>query len=271
MFTTVNTLQKLKGMFCHTPHPPLTFSPYAWVKINCYIQLIGDLEITGLGKIEDNIITDIMIFEQEVRSAFVECPVDAITNFLIDNPTTAHLWRLDWHSHVNMATSPSVTDIKNYEVMQQLRMGEPFPFLIINKRQQMTCKEYVADGMTPHIDIHIPTDTISTTMLTQIYNEAKADVERLCTQYVAPPAAVTTTNQTWSYGYQEAYGKKKDSNYQNPWYKPAPTYAEENIQMAWAEKKVALCKICEGELSTEEEEQGYCDSCLIKLYTQNNE
>ena len=58
-------LSFLKNLFCKKPIERLEFSPKAWLKINAYINLIGDLEITGLGKVVKiegkDIITDIII------------------------------------------------------------------------------------------------------------------------------------------------------------------------------------------------------------------
>ena len=69
-----NCWGKIKRMFI--PVKPIldkiVFSELAWAKIHCYINLIGNLEITGFGKIEDGIVTDIKIIRQSVKSTLVD-------------------------------------------------------------------------------------------------------------------------------------------------------------------------------------------------------
>ena len=144
-------------MFLPPSFTKLEFTPYAWVKINCYINIIGDLEVTGLGKIEDGLITDVKLLHQRVKPAFVECNPEAIADFMREvGMREISKWKLDWHSHVNMATSPSGTDWNNYEVMSELREGQQFPVMIVNKSQSVYCGCYMGKSSTKPIEIIKP-------------------------------------------------------------------------------------------------------------------
>ena len=168
-------------MFCKKPIERLEFSPKAWLKINAYINLIGDLEITGLGKVEKiegkDIITDIIILKQIVDSIKCECEATAIPNFLNTLPIEERqLWILDWHSHVDMAVTPSLTDTNNYRTMFAIRLNNIFPVMIINKQQNIYCANYYGNDYYKNIPVSYSLGVTEEEIKT-IYKECQKDIE----------------------------------------------------------------------------------------------
>lgn len=261
---------------------PLTFTPEAWVKINCYIHLIGNLEITGLGKIEDNKITDVKLLTQEVRAAYVECDDDAISDFIQQHPTEAHLWQLDWHSHVDMSTSPSGTDWKNYAEMQEIRMGNTFPFLVINKSQEMTAGEYIGGGKYHRLTINKPESIpLTQQQMKDIYEQCKADIQLHCTQYVATVTYGIPQHKYYGYNTTNYYGVASGRYSQKKTTEQCLFCSADLTTQYERERKHCMeclkedegfatqqCLSCQAALTAEEEEQGegYCFNCLIGNY-----
>lgn len=216
--TPANCFRLIKNLFSEKPITEYTFTPLAWAKINFYINLIGDLEITGLGKLEGNMITDIGILRQVVRSAYVSCDEIAIAEFMRDKaPEEAIKWNLDWHSHVDMGVTPSSTDKNNYEVMGSLRFGEIFPFMIINKSQDIYSANYYGNGHWRNIKIHKPIEAeMQNLNLKEIHDSCKKDITEKCKEEVKVWQTQTYYNNGYN-GYQAPIRTKSyaDSIYDN--------------------------------------------------------
>lgn len=177
--------RKIKKLF--VPVAPeitsLVFSPYSQVKINCYINLIGDFEITGLGKVENGIITDLKLIEQVVKPALVDCTADHIVDFINEvGADEIGKWTLDWHSHVNMGVSPSETDKTNWATMFEAREYKQFPVMIINKKGNVYCHCYMGDDDSESIDVKYQPVTMTTEEVRAIYDDCAKEVTNKCTR-----------------------------------------------------------------------------------------
>ena len=237
------------------PTPPkikeLKLSQKARLKLWCYINLVGEYEITGFGKIEDGVITDVRILKQKVKSTTVDCNQDAMNEFLLSIPAEERgLWILDWHSHVNMNTFYSGTDTNNYEEQWKARLKEQYPIMVVNKRDEYTINQYVNPNRMGDIKLEREDITLSKEEIEEIYNQCKEDVETLCSR--------------------EEYYITADNNGQ--WYKPKETYTIKDKY--WGknkeEKKRQLsmidnCISCGCELSYGEIERGICDDCWEQM------
>ena len=81
----------VRNMFVEPEYTELYITSRAWTKLMCFIHLVGEYEITGFGRIQENVdtpngpkraITDFDIIEQEVKPAYVEADADAVLDFM---------------------------------------------------------------------------------------------------------------------------------------------------------------------------------------------
>ena len=182
-YNITNCLGVIKEMFFPTApkYTELTFTAEAYAKLMCYIHLIGEYEITGFGRIVDNKIVDIAILKQTVKSAKVDCDVDAMLEFLTSIPEDQEgQWVLDWHSHVNMGVFESGTDSDNYEEQWEARLHEQYPVMIVNKKQQIYSKCYINPSRKTDIKVFVEKEGLSNDRLVEIYNECAVNVQTLC-------------------------------------------------------------------------------------------
>ena len=203
----------LKGMFTSPTYKELTFTSEAWAQMNALINLVGEYEINGFGRIQSingkDYITELKILKQEVKAAYVKATEDAVMDFIRETPEDQRAeWVLDWHSHVNMSTGPSGTDWNNYEDMLSARMGNQFPFMIVNKKGEITCMQYISENRQETIKVFIDQTPIPESRLLEIYNTAKEEVENKCTKYVYVQNNVATTYKPKVY--------RAEKKYQNP-------------------------------------------------------
>ena len=251
----------IKSMFIESPIKQLTFTNTAWAKINCYINLIGDLEITGFGKVEGDKITDVRILKQSVKPAFVNSSPEAISEFIMSRPRAeikSGVWCLDWHSHVNMGVFASGTDTANYKDIYRIRMNKPFPYMIINKSQDIHSKMYMGHGVTKDIQIYYDDTAITDDEVELIYNECVVDIEELCTE---------ETYKTYDYDCNKSYNYAYD-NYNIDEYKNnkelTQDFIDDNIEVT-TDNKFA-CISCGLDLETEfEQEVQLCQDCIKEL------
>lgn len=199
--------QLLKNMYTKPTYEELCITAKAWMKLNAFIHLVGDFEISGFGRIQKGevdgkemyLVTDFDIIKQEVKAAYVESDEDAVMEFIMKTPADQRgEWVLDWHSHVNMATSPSGTDWSNYSDMLKARMNQQFPAMIVNKKGDVTAYQIITDGRHTPIKMYIDTSSISDDELWALYQECKEKVETRCTK--ATQQAATTKSSVWTGG-----------------------------------------------------------------------
>ena len=167
----------------------MVITPLAWCKILCYINLIGDLEITGFGRctVENKQLTvhDVRILRQEVKSASVDCDLDSMNEFLLSIPKEERgQWILDWHSHVNMGTFYSGTDTTNYESQWEARLKHQYPVMVVNKKQDITCGCYCnPNKIVPMSYTVMPIKgSLTKEQITEIYSQCYNDVAKLCSK-----------------------------------------------------------------------------------------
>lgn len=249
----------LKNLLCKPKIEALEFTPYAWAKINCYINLIGEKEITGFGKIENGFITDVKIIKQSVRSAYVQSNDDySIAEFLSELPMEdieQGLWNLDWHSHVNMQAFASGTDWGNYQKMLELRNGQTYPAMVINKRGDIWCKNILGDQKYTDITVYLPQEMISEAEFKKVYDECKQDILAKCK--VINVVSVGSNNYTGStYNY---YSNKGDTSVNHN----IDNTQEDDTDDIYEN---AYCKCCGIELlSPQEIETGLCEDCASSV------
>lgn len=242
MYNVTECFDIIKGLAQYPKYTKLIFDAKAYLKLMCYIHLIGDYEIGGFGRIQDSKVIDIKILRQQVRPATVDSDEIAIAEFMRSvPPQELSEWELDWHSHVNMSTYPSNTDWGNYASMQELRMGQQYPILVINKTEAYTCKNYINAYRTPDIKVDVETAHFSEDELLEIYSQCKKDIQELCT--IAPLPIFK--------GVKNSDITKNKLNSQN-YFDCASNYYADNY----------LCACCGMELMTGEElATGYCTQC----------
>ena len=122
----------------------LVFTEFAYQKMMALVREF-DKEIAWHGVAErgtaenEYIITDILVYPQEVSSATVEMDVEKYGQWLYQGFSSGderfdHLFA-QGHSHVNMATSPSSTDLNHQrEILADLSPDAFYVFMIWNKK-----------------------------------------------------------------------------------------------------------------------------------------
>jgi len=223
VYPVTECLQLLKNLFTKPDYERLTITSYAWMKLMAFIHLIGDYEISGFGRIIPNekddkngIIIDFDIIRQEVKSAYVESDADAVLEFIMQIPENQRTeWILDWHSHVNMGTSPSGTDWDNYEEMLAARQHKQFPAMIVNKSGNVSAHQIICPDKHPTIEVSLQHTHLSDAEIEQIYAECKTKVQNKCTK-----AAVVTTYNSGANVNHSYTGTYYEQNYWNDddWY-----------------------------------------------------
>ena len=128
----------------------LYFTETAWAKMYLLVQM-WDKEIGWHGVAarygeDDNsyIITDIVVYPQEVTGATIDTDQAKYEEWMmnLDDDTFNNL-RFHGHSHVNMGTSPSSTDLEHQAGIVDALSGDTFYiFMIINKRNEKNIKIY---------------------------------------------------------------------------------------------------------------------------------
>lgn len=127
------------------------FSEIAWLKMNALIREF-DKEVAWHGvayrgedpEKDEYIITDILVYPQEVTGVTVNTDQEEYQNWLMgqEDDVFSNI-RMQGHSHVNMGTTPSGPDLAHQEkILEQLDDTMFYIFLIYNKRGEKTVKIY---------------------------------------------------------------------------------------------------------------------------------
>lgn len=129
----------------------LYFTAEAWVKIVMLIQeFTKEVAWHGVahrldGDGDDYIITDILVYPQEVTGATVEMDTEKYAMWLQENDEDERFYNIHMqgHSHVNMAPSPSSVDLNHQEeILSQLGDDDFYIFMIYNKSYKRNIKIY---------------------------------------------------------------------------------------------------------------------------------
>lgn len=127
----------------NAPKAKLYFTTKAYLKMMLYVRdTNSEIAWHGIVERKDNtyLVKDVMLYPQTVTGATVDTDQTEYNNWLegLDDDTYNHL-RFQGHSHVNMATSPSGTDIAMYNnFLQVLPKDDFYIFMILNKQGAAT-------------------------------------------------------------------------------------------------------------------------------------
>lgn len=131
----------------------LFFTAEAWVKM---VMLINEFskEVAWHGvayrmendqEKDEYIITDIMVYPQEVTGATVEMDTEKYATWLMENDEDERFYNIHMqgHSHVNMTPTPSGVDLNHQEeILAQLGDEDFYIFMIYNKSFRHNIKIY---------------------------------------------------------------------------------------------------------------------------------
>lgn len=193
------------------------FTEMAWQKMQALIREF-DKEVAwhGVAKRGDDperdeyIISDILVYPQEVTGATVTTDQVKYQMWLYDdeNDDVFNDIRMQGHSHVNMATTPSGVDTSLYErILDQMDDSTFYIFLIYNKRGDYTYKIY---DMAKNI----------------LFETSDVTVEILgngfdMQAFLKDARSKVVNKTTYANGYQYGYGYNGGYNYDN---RPAVTH-----------------------------------------------
>lgn len=169
------------------------------------------------GEDTDNyVITDVMVYPQEVTAASVSMDPEKYAIWLMENDEDerfAHI-RAQMHSHVDMPVNPSSVDTNHQEeIIEQLDADDFYIFMIWNKRMNVNIRIYDKKK-----NIQFETTDVKWAVLdgeyglSQFVADAKAMVTNKITQYTPPYGG-------YQGGYNSGYGR-------------SPTYTPETTKPA---------------------------------------
>lgn len=179
---------------------------YALDKIQAYTKHAAG-EVSGIAKFEQigNTfgITDAVIVDQIATAATVDAPAAGIANFFQNNPKESPAnWIVQWHSHADMATYFSQTDVEN--ILENKNIDTKISIVVNKKKENKVRWDFFKNSL------HYLTVDDSL----QLIEESNEELDRLCAQEVAEkvkaPAPVVIKNNYKSYNY------KKGKNYISP-------------------------------------------------------
>lgn len=174
--------------------PTVYISAVAYLKMLLYVQETN-IEIAWHGTVERNQehnwyhIKDVFLYPQTIAACTVNTDQEEYQEWLqnIEDDEVFNNIRFQGHSHVNMGTSPSGTDLNMYHnFLQVLPKDDYYIFMIMNKSKTITCFIYdLAKNLiyeTQDIDIKILTNGSQ-----DLIKDLKAEKEKYCknvtTQY----------------------------------------------------------------------------------------
>ena len=227
---------KITSLFEEPKYKQLNITKKAYTKLMCYINLVGDIEITGIGKIKDDTITDFKIPKQIVTGTTAEATDESMIELLREIPVEEiNEWELDWHSHAKISTFISGTDEKNYEKMYAYKQYKQFPIMIVNQNQEFTLENFMGADNTKEIKLFILEENQpSINELKEIYDKCKKEVAEKVEIKKVPKV-----QKTKYVSYKQNWFKKNEKEY---------------------------CISCGTELITPTERStGYCEDCT-KLF-----
>lgn len=149
---TDGKLSFTKTFTCDAKKATVFFTPEAWAKMVMLIKEF-DKEIAWHGVAarsqdeskDEYIISDIMVYPQEVTGASVEMDTEKYALWLMENDEDERFSQIHMqgHSHVNMAPSPSSVDLTHQEEILNMLGDEDFYiFMIWNKSFVSNTKIY---------------------------------------------------------------------------------------------------------------------------------
>ena len=162
------------------------FTEIAWRKMEALIKNF-DKEVAWHGtasrlNIENKhgyLISDIFVYPQQVTGASVETDQEKYQNWLFDlEDDVFNNLRMQGHSHVNMSTSPSSTDLTHQNAILSRMTDDMFYiFMIWNKRGEKNIKIYDLDKNTLFEPGDITVSVLGDIDMTDFIADAKKVVE----------------------------------------------------------------------------------------------
>lgn len=179
--------------------PTVYIDAEAYLKMLLYIR-DTDIEIAWHGTVERNqaknyyIIKDVFLYPQTITSVTVNTDQTEYNDWLqnIEDDDVFNNIRFQGHSHVNMGTTPSGTDLNMYNnFLQVLPKNDYYIFMIMNKSGSVNCFIYdLAKNLiyeSKNIDIKIKTTT-TTDLLADIAAEKEKYCKKPQAGYFTSPA-----------------------------------------------------------------------------------
>ena len=163
----------------------IIFRPEAYIKMLALLREFNS-EVAWHGVINRTdesrfLVTDIIVYPQIVTGSTVNTDQDAYNEFMmnLDDETYNHL-HFQGHSHVNMGTTPSATDLEHQgKIVEQLSGEDYYVFMIWNKRLEWNAWVYdmSANAVWEKADICVEVEDANT-HLSAFLSEAKTLVQK---------------------------------------------------------------------------------------------
>ena len=240
-----NCYASVLGKFESPEWDKITISAKAYLKLMFFINLVGDHEVTGYGKIINNEVVDFSLPKQVLGALKADVDEQAMTEFVMSKPVDElEYWAVDFHSHNTAPISASSTDKSNYAEQYSMRGNKQFIALIVNKKQEVWCKCVIGGDRFEDVKVEYVSPTfLSDKEKLEIYEEAKREVEATCTEVEEVCTPTTVKSHWWSDGLTE--GDRKTSK-----------------------QTTLLCAECGAELEYPlEQSEGLCYNCMAEEKT----
>lgn len=194
----------------------LYFTEEAWIKMN-HLVATYDKEVAWHGTAfrgedpekNEYTVEDILVYPQKVTGGTVTVDLEKYTQWIIDrneagDPRMMNL-RMQGHSHVNMATSPSTTDMDHQKgIVSGLEDDGFYIFVIWNKRGEHNIRIY---DMAKNLTFE-PAD-VTLAILPGVYNmaEFQKDADQYVEKYTyqAPSSQYGGNYGGYNGGYNGSY------------------------------------------------------------------
>lgn len=190
--------------------PTIYISATAYLKMMLYVRDTAT-EIAWHGTVERNIkanwyfIKDVFLYPQIDSAATVDTDQEKYQEWLmnIEDDEVFNNIRFQGHSHVNMGTSPSSTDLNMYETfLQVLPKNDYYIFMIMNKSGDLTSLIYDLEKNTI-----FESEDINIKILCTASKDLIADIDEEKEKYCEKPRITTYNYSSRDYDDMFLYGR----------------------------------------------------------------
>ena len=165
----------------------ILFTPQAWTKMIMLVQSFEkEVAWHGVAHRSENenddeyIISDIVVYPQTVSGATVEMDTEEYANWLMENSDDERFnnLRMQGHSHVRMATTPSSVDLNHQqEILELVPEDDFYIFMIWNKSLSSNNRIYDLKKNVYFEDKDISVDILFGESLSEFIQESTALVK----------------------------------------------------------------------------------------------
>lgn len=230
--TTTSTFTYTKQLAGYKEPAALIFSPMAWIKQRILVESV-DKEIAWYGLMERRedteiptyYVKDIVVYPQKTTAITVDVDNDIYPEWYSNQPDEFYTeMRLQGHSHVNMATSPSGTDRDHWEeLIGKVPADSFFVCLITNKKLEHYVNIYDFRRNTRYdsSDVTIVIEDLSLATFTKDVNEKLTSIPTPSYSsygYGQKTATGQAAGRTGSYAYGGWEDDGYDDDYDDPYY-----------------------------------------------------